>query len=114
MHDHRPLAAEQAEELDEAAQVLERIERTAHMLQRHEANARAAAGIAEEAVAVRGDDDVELPRQRREQGRHVRLGPAGLRERDQQQNARARHPPNLSPRARGDSACAPTKSLQTV
>ena len=38
-----------------------------------------------------GDHDIELARQRREKRGHVPLRPARLRERDQQQNARACH-----------------------
>jgi len=63
----RPLAAEQAVELDESEQVVERVDRPAHVAQRHVAHTRAPACLDQEAVAMSGDDDLELLRQRREE-----------------------------------------------
>ena len=89
--DGRALAADQPVELDEPEQIAQRVQRAADVAQRQVPHARAAAGVAEEPVAVRGDQDVVLPGQRGKERRHVLLRPAGLRERDQQQNARAGH-----------------------
>ena len=89
--DGRALAADQPVELDEPEQVAQRVQRAADVAERQVPHARAAAGVAEEPVAVRGDQHVVLPGQRGKERSHVLLRPAGLRERDQQQNARARH-----------------------
>ena len=96
----RPLAAEQQEQLAEREGVVERVERPPEMAKLHVARACPAAGLSEEAVAPRGDHDVVLACQRLRERGHVGLRPARLRERDQQQNARARHRRLTAGRAR--------------
>lgn len=94
MEDVRALAPEEARELDERREVAPGPERAPQALQRQEAHAGRGGGVAQGAGPVGGDGDVEAARERREQRGDVGLRAAGLRQGDEQEQAR-------SPRAGG-------------
>jgi hypothetical protein len=87
--DVRPFATEQPDQLDEPRGVPPRIDRTANVPQRVKARTRSPGGLVERARSVRRDRHVEIADERREQGRHVRLRPADLGQRDDQEDARS-------------------------
>jgi hypothetical protein len=85
------VATEQPDQLDEPREIA-RSDRPTHVGKRLEPHAGRRGRVAKWACAVSRDDDVEAVDERREQGRNVRLGTSDLRERDQQQDARAPGP----------------------
>ena len=88
VQDVRPLASQQADQLDKARKVAKRAHRAPHIRQRDEACAGRLGRVPQRAFAVSRHRDVEPADQRRQQRRHVRLRAADLRERDEQQHAR--------------------------
>jgi hypothetical protein len=93
MHDVGAHPPNQDEKLEQAEEVARGMHRAADVPEAHEAHARGAGRVAERAISVRGDDDLEAAGQGREQLRHVGLRPAGLCERDEDEDPR--HPPSV-------------------
>lgn len=92
MEDVRSLAPEEANELDEAGEISPGTDRTPNVLQGDEANPVCGRSLAQRAGTVRRNGDVEVADECRKQRSDVRLRPADLGERDQQQDPR---PPRL-------------------
>ena len=88
VEDVRLLAAQQADELDEAGEIPQRSDRAPNVSQRDEANAVRGRGFLNRAGAMRRNDDVEVADEGRKQLGDVGLSPTDLGESDQQQNAR--------------------------
>lgn len=86
--DVRPFAAEQADELGEAGEVAKRIDGAPNVFEGDETSAVCHRGFLQRAGAVGRNGDVEVTCERRKQRSDVRLSPADLGERDQQQKAR--------------------------
>ncbi len=80
-----PLAAQQSDQLEQTERVAW-AQRAAQVTQRDITPTAAADSIAQRALAVRGDDDVEALGQRRDERGHVGLRPADARQRHQQQD----------------------------
>ena len=93
MHESRPLAAHQRDELEQPERVVDGMQRAAHLAQRDEPRAGVAGRVAQRPVAVRGDDHVVALGERRQQLRHVGLGAARLRERYEDEDLR--HPASV-------------------
>lgn len=88
MQDVRPLPAQQPDELEQAGEVAQRINRSSHVRQGEEAHAGRFGCLAERTLAVSRHGDVEAADERGQERGDVRLGPADLGERDQEQQAR--------------------------
>lgn len=88
VHDVRPLAAEQADELGEAGEVAKWIDGAPNVFEWDETSAVCSRGFLQRPAAVGRNGNVEVTRERRKQASDVRLSPADLGERDQQQKAR--------------------------
>ena len=88
MEDVRALAAEQPGELDESRDIAPEAQRPPEIAKGEEADAGLRGGLVQRAWPVGGDRDVEAAKARKQRG-NVGLGPAGLGEGDEQQQARA-------------------------
>ncbi len=88
MDDVGSFTAQQADQLDQAQQIAYRIDRAADMLQWDVAGPRRDRSLADWALPMRRNDDVESVGQRREQRRDVGLSSADLGERDHQDDSR--------------------------
>jgi O-antigen ligase len=82
MEDVRPLAAEERDELQQTAQIAPRAQWPSDVLERGDARPGTLRRLEQWAAPVRGDHDLELLDEGGEQRGHVRLGSAGLGERD--------------------------------
>ena len=99
-----PLAAQQRDQLEQAERV-SRPQRAAQVTQRDVARTAAADSIAQRALAVGGDDDVEALGQRRDERGHVGLRPADARQRHQQQDrGRRQRASTRAPSVRSDAS----------
>ena len=87
MEDVRPLPPQQARELEEAGEIAPGADRASDAPQWNEASTRRLRGLAEWTGPVRGDDDVEVIREGREERRDVGLRSADLGQRDEQQHS---------------------------
>ena len=86
VNDVRSLAAKERDQLEQAAEIAPRAQRPPDMLERDGARSRSPRSLQERTGTVRRDDDVELLDEGGEQRGHVRLGSAGLGERDDDQD----------------------------
>jgi len=86
VNDVRSLAADERDELEQAAEIAPRAQRAPDMLERDCARPRSSRSLQQRAGTVRGDDDVEMLDEGGEQRGHVRLSSAGLGERDDHQD----------------------------
>ena len=89
MDDVRSLAAQEHDELQQAAEIAPRAQRPPDVFERDDARAGGACRFQQWPRPVRRDDDLEFLDERREQRGHVRLGAARLGERDDDQDAGA-------------------------
>lgn len=89
MQDVGPLAPHQGDELEHGQGIVPSVELPPEVPQRDEADSGGEGGVAQRSVAVRGDDDLESPDERRKEPGDVRLRAAGFGKSDEQKNPRS-------------------------
>jgi hypothetical protein len=80
-----PLAAQQSRQLEEPDEIAPRADRAPYAPQRQEASTGSLGSLAERPGSVRRNRNVEVADERREQRCNVRLSPADLGQRDDEQ-----------------------------
>jgi tetratricopeptide (TPR) repeat protein len=105
MEDVRPLAAQERDELQQAAEIAPRAQWPPDVLERNDARSGTPRRFQQWAGTVRRDDDLELVDERGEQRGHVRLSSARLGERDDDQDPGELM--NCSPRAGNTTTPSP-------
>jgi hypothetical protein len=88
VEDVRPLAPQHPEQLDQPDEITPEAKRPPDVPQRHEPRTCRLRRLANRALAVRCDRDLEIAHERGKQRGDVRLRAADLRERDREQDLR--------------------------